>query len=322
MTLRSELAVFFMCLTSIFSQISAKADDSNTPSSDMSALASLASSIGSNPQIMNFVSNLMNQKPTTVPQSEFGFLDSDQNSLLPDAPLLITPSDQSKNEPLKRVPRLKDEQDKDSSMSSGQSRASPIGDLMSLASNVIPMMNISNMMSLWGGTNKSLKTPNPIGQPSNSAQGVVNQVLNAYANGQIPNDLIQMALKGRIPPQIINLALSGQIPPQLIEMVITGQIPTSTIEVFLGSIQSPSDMSPNGSNFPRASVLFGSNSGIFTTTRTFFESLLGMKSQQRSNRDVTIPTLFGPVLIQKPSIRRFGQLVGEGISSMASLLPF
>lgn len=172
--------------------------------------------------------------------------------------------------------------------------------------------------------------------PTNSAQSVINQVLTAYASGQIPNELIQLGLSGRVPSQIIELALSGQVPPQLIQMVITGQVPMSTINAFLATMQS----SPTGSDQQQQQQSGGSrvrnsapsapssssahSNNHSSATRSIFETLFGSLplSSSSSNASITVPTLLGPLPIPRPSVRKIGKMVGGTITNVASMIPF
>lgn len=254
----------------------ATADDSQAL--DMNALASLASNLGSNPQIMNIVSNLFNQngqKPSTggnfagLSSTEFGVQDQEPTSLVQEAPSAIQPIS---NEQAKRVVKPEPVAPAaPSSQTATTAKKDPagsngLGSLMALLPSVLPNLNLGALFGNKAAASATSTPPaaapvapqtnppqaiqansaspsqsqanNPAG--GGSAQTVINQILSAYASGQIPNELIQLALSGKVPPQIIELALSGQVPPQLMQMIITGQVPMPTINAFLGTMQTAS----------------------------------------------------------------------------------
>lgn len=174
----------------------------------------------------------------------------------------------------------------------------------------------------------------------NPAQSVINQVLTAYASGQIPNELIQLGLSGRVPPQIIEMVLSGQVPPQIVQMVITGQVPMSTINTFLNTIQpngSSSGALPQAVQSTTATNPTGTSSrgttglatNMFATTRALFEALFGLArnrdGQQNQQGGIVVPTLLGAIPLRMPSmpnVRSLGQMVGGTITNVASMIPF
>lgn len=179
-------------------------------------------------------------------------------------------------------------------------------------------INNNNDQSIQADTNKNGATP----VVKQTAQQVINQILTAYAKGQIPNEMVQLSLSGRVPPQIIELSLSGQVPPQVIQMVITGKVPMETINAFLDAMTSTENKSASNSTqiFPGAQLLSQ------VSTKYIFESLFG----KNRNKDSTlmVPTLLGAVPVQIPSIptlsnvKKFGQIIGNTISNVAAMFPF
>lgn len=350
--IRKLSIIFLVCSILSWSDSLVEADEPNNSGLDMGALANIASSLSSNPQIMSLVSSFLNPKQSASPSSQnsdFGMTDTDPNTgaqdsslLLPNQPQIV--NNQPVQEPLRRAGRQQTEP-KPEAAAAASAKPNPLSNLLSLASNVLPGINVNNLVNTLGSSRSAnLNKPeqattltnststNAVNQvyqqqpaATNSAQGVINQILTAYGNGQIPPELIQLALSGRVPPQIVDLALSGQVPPQLIQMIITGQIPMSTINAFLNSVQSqPVAESAQASPAKLGGQIRSPDSpqpksGPFATSRQLFETLFTPKTQGQS---VTIPTLFGPVLIQRPSVRRLGQMFGEGISTVASMIPF
>lgn len=238
----------------------------------------------------------------------------------------------------------------------------PFSGLMSLLPNVLPGLNSGILSSLSGNkgppqsstavtasagavatgqiptmARSSTTIPADVSSPatvmnnqpsSNSAQAVINQVLTAYASGQIPSELIQLGLSGRVPASIVELALSGVVPQQIIQMVITGQIPIGLINAVLDTLQGYAV----GSKTVTTSALNtftneSTSGGILSTTRGIFEALFNrpVRSSGKDRSSITVPTLLGPVPIQLPnlpSLRKFGQMVGGTISNVSSLVPF
>lgn len=334
-----------ICLLMYFSlqMTISSAQESNSNVFDMSSLANIATSLTSNPQIMGLFSTLMNQKPANQNQaqssdsSRLPEIDSIQDGppLIPNQPTIS----QTTSEPIKRNNRFQVEpmSVEQPTNNLNPSKSSPYSGLMSLASTVLPNVNLNGLMGMLAnpkpsvpkqelpatnGTSQPQASVTAQSNPTSTAQSVVNQVLTAYANGQIPPELIQLGLSGRVPPSIIDLALSGQVPNQIIQMVITGQVPISTINAFLNSLPPQQQQQQSSLQMAEDSSKLGArqSTGVFSTTRTFFETLLGSKSP--NGQGFTIPTLFGPVQIQRPSVRRMGQIFGEGISTVASLIPF
>lgn len=327
-------------------------DPAGTSQIDLGTLASLASNIGSNPQLISMIGSLLNP-----PSRPAGGSSTQTDLIVPDHesyPAASEPSSGSISEPLKRL--TPDEAKKSevvqspSTNSNNPKTANSLSGLMSLLPNFLPRLDtslstgsrstqsntpvqtqvassmpISRASRDSGLPETSSVSSSNVPEPGNSAQAVINQVLSAYASGQIPSELIQLSLSGRIPASIVDLALSGQVPPQIIQMVITGKIPMSTINTFLDTVQPPS----TGSRIaPLGSTQLPINSGIglLSTTRSIFEALFSNPFKfGKEKSGLTVPTLLGPIPLQfplLPSVRKFGQLVGGTISNVSSLVPF
>lgn len=357
-TLSKGLALILLITASRL--VEATPDEANSsPQFDLGALASLAS----NPQLISMIGTLFNQPQksgiSSSAQSDSIIPEPESNSITHDTPSSAT------NEPLRRVTTQQVQEEskrvetpQSSTQAIGDSRPlappNPLGGLMSLIPNLLPGLDPNILSTLTGAkstqptppaqqvagpfipitvasrsskpleTNASPSASYPV-PGSNTAQTVINQVLSAYAQGQIPSELIQLSLSGRVPPSIVAMALSGQVPPQVIQMVITGKIPISTINTFLDSMQVPvagSRAAPAGST-PTLSI---PGTGLLSTTRSIFEALFANPFKVGKDKtSLTVPTLLGPVPIQLPnlpSVRKFGQLVGGTISNVSSLVPF
>lgn len=345
------------------------ADDTSAPPLDLSSLANIASSIGSNPQIMGLVTSFLNQNSKQSSASSAGSLNplltsgsqtnSDYNN---DQDVSSSSQDNQFAQSNKKLDSLKKEASSINSPPSGgnvqiinasPSQANPnsLNGLMSLLPSVLP--GLSGIMnkpakSLTEASPQSFPPPplqpqsptatSTVNSPSlpltppvtqatnqNTAQSIVNQILTAYASGQIPNELIQLGLSGKVPPQIIELALSGQVPPQIIQMIITGQVPMSTINAFLATMQGSNSNNniPPVSNQPAqtAATTKSQSPGI---TRVIFEALFNRSSKSNdgtsSSSGIKVPTILGPVAI--PNVRKIGQFVGGTITNVASMIPF
>jgi len=354
--------------------ITVGADDA--PALDMNALASIASTIGSNPQIMSMMSSFLSQNGQKSVSSQTS---PTQPELVPEQEpnLMAQPETnqfqaQVANEPLKRGMRFGEQPKSLGVVASNvqassaipasmpglaNANASSLSSLISLLPSVMSNLNIAGLNNVdnqnkqavsprtgqeqsisavqTSSTTQTITSPsqNPPTSPATNspAQSVINQVLVAYASGQIPNELIQLGLSGKVPPQIIELALSGQVPPQIIQMVITGQIPISTINAFLSSMQNNDSRTPRISSVssrpespaspsPAPSSNF-SGLSLSSTTRALFEALFS-RNRRDGQHSLTVPTLMGQVPIQIPSARRIGQMVGGTITNVASMIPF
>lgn len=414
------LYIFIACNCLLLTQI-ASADDSNAaPQFDLGALANIASSLGSNPQVVNLVSSFLNQgnsgsgsggqraTPSGVVGANTGeppIPELDAGGVIvpiPEDPTAAPAASAQTNEaPVRRGAKQ---------LATGASQPSPnqptqrpsvapvsnpiggnLGSLMSMLPNVMPNLNLGGLLgnlvkppnqaqqatsaapdqqvqpqpqpqqqqqqqqqpapqrqalasSRSGLQSTSIKPQSTQTQATN-AQSVINQVLTAYASGQIPNELIQLGLSGRVPPQIIELALSGQVPPQMIQMVITGQVPMTTINTFLETIKQPAEAAggsrmskpiadqPQPPQSQHQQHQFGS--GVLGTTRAVFEALFNKShlnpkdvlpngSNQSGGSSLSVPTLLGPIPLPMPKFptaRKIGQFVGGTISSMASMIP-
>lgn len=374
-------SVFYIALTLLASGWLSAADDAG--GLDMNALASLASTLGSNPQIMSMVSGLFNQnsaKPSSSSGSGAGAnglgggfdaasaatapvssdQDSNQPGVAPDAAGMphITPRSSPVQQPRATKEASPIAAAAPASPTSGSS--SSLSSLMSLlpaltqggakmpaipqvppaaaAASVAaapPPLTASQPVATFAQTPPAAQPAAGAAAGGNPAQAVINQVLTAYASGQIPLEIIQLGLSGRVPPQIMELALSGQVPPQIVQMVITGQIPMSTINAFLGTMQpaaSSRATSAAASDATAAATATGSGAatastggagGIISSTRALVEALF--KPSANGGRKIMVPTLLGPLPIQIPnipSVRQFGQMVGSSITNMASMVPF
>lgn len=389
-----------LCAT-IGTQIVEADETINIGGLDLNSLASIASSLGSNPQIMNMVSGFLQPKgsPATgasagpsitgaPPASSSagaltqtgaelsGAVGEDQT---PTVPVQAAPADDGSgvsSNPLKRANQAAaavsspsspapaptpsaSEPAKPSAINRAAS-SSTLASLMSLLPSVLPNLNLASLTSSLMSPQQSGKSgaatpvasssgtagPNAGGVPT--AQSVINQVLTAYANGQIPSELIQMALSGKVPSQAFELALSGQVPTPLLQMILTGQVPTSTITAFLNSMQANNNQQARAASASGGPQQAGSTSvqqqgsasvapasqpsGPFATTRTILEALFSNSGkwapQQKAEApSIKVPTLLGSVPIQLPTgalsnVRRFGQLVGGTITNVASMIPY
>lgn len=390
------LCLFMSCSTVLLTSIALAEEPAQGPPIDLSALANIASSIGSNSQVMSMVSSLLNQgnsgaEPVPPPDaSALGAtmavagtgpsvaqtsesipnpgMPSREDTPISDVPLrrgarqpeLDTPAEgaapisNSMLNQRSQPPQQPIQQFKLPALSGG------LGNLVAMLPNVLPNLNLNGLLSSFvkPPVQPMAASPNSAStldqgipqQPASSrmsapilsnkyqapptqppsAQSVINQILTAYASGQIPNEIIQLGLSGRVPAQIIELALSGQIPPAMIQMIITGQVPMSTINAFLSAMQ-PQGESRRGSldsqysHQPRTQQ-FSFGGGVIGTTRALFEDLFkgSPKEPGQSGSGLSVPTLLGPIPLSMPKFptaRRIGQLLGGTITNVASMIP-
>lgn len=344
---------------------------------DLSVLANIASSIGSNPQILNMVSSLMSQGiagadgaqpsasstdatgPNVAQPSELGSNEgfpASEDPLSPDIPLRRGARQPGAEMPTEgagqNLNSMHNQRSQPPQRQPAISRS--LSSLVALLPNVLPNLNLNGLLSSLirplpqhaasaptsavtdqqpqqgipqqqnnGGPNFSSAPAqaNRYQAQGPSAQSVINQVLTAYASGQIPTELIQLGLSGRVPSQVIELALSGQVPSQMIQMIITGQVPMSTINSVLAAMQPQGDsrrgLEPQHySHHPRLPHF-----SVIGTTRALFEDLFRGSTLGPSGSG--LPTSLGPIPLsipKFPTARRIGQLLGGTISNMASMI--
>jgi len=172
----AALIVLMVTLSTLYNNHIALAEDSAAaPAFDISSLASLASNLDSNPQIMSMVSSLLSQQKPAVgaasagsavasgsdgePTGEFGSLsDLDPNSIVQPPPGEMLSS--GGELPLKRGAKTASvsttatttsETQTTQKSNTASASGSPLSGLMSLLPNVLPNLNLNSLSSLLGG---------------------------------------------------------------------------------------------------------------------------------------------------------------------------